>query len=128
LNSRKEKERNEQARRLTLYMSEELYNQVINQSKENETTKSRLIVDLLNLFLMSPVGQKLQENAKKNRRSLHQELESNLVLFNEQIPTEEISRLAEISQRNPDQMLIHLVLLGLQVYREKEELGEKGSE
>ncbi|WP_139374359.1 hypothetical protein [Microcystis aeruginosa] len=128
MNSRKEKERNEQARRLTLYMSEELYNQVINQSKENETTKSRLIVDLLNLFLMSPVGQKLQENAKKNRRSLHQELESNLVLFNEQIPTEEISRLAETSQRNPDQMLIHLVLLGLQVYREKEELGEKGSE
>jgi hypothetical protein len=128
LNSRKEKERNEQARRLTLYMSEKLYNQVINQSKENETTKSRLIVDLLNLFLMSPVGQKLQENAKKNRRSLHQELESNLVLFNEQIPTEEISRLAETSQRNPDQMLIHLVLLGLQVYREKEELGEKGSE
>ena len=128
MNSRKEKERNEQARRLTLYMSEELYNQVINQSKENETTKSRLIVDLLNLFLMSPVGQKLQENAKKNRRSLHQELESNLVLFNEQIPTEEISRLAETSQRNPDQMLIHLVLLGLQVYREKEELGEQGSE
>ena len=78
--------------------------------------------------LSAPVGQKLQENAKKNRRSLHQELESNLVLFNEQIPTEEISRLAETSQRNPDQMLIHLVLLGLQVYREKEELGEKGSE
>jgi hypothetical protein len=43
-------------------------------------------------------------------------LEANLVLFNEHIPTERIVALAEASQRNPDQMLVRLVLLGLRVY------------
>ena len=53
---------------------------------------------------------------KKHRRPLVHELEANLILFNEHLPTERIAELAEASQRNPDQMLVRLVLLGLRVY------------
>ena len=39
------------------------------------------------------------------------------MLFNEHIPMVEINELAEASQRNADQMLVRLVLLGLRVYK-----------
>jgi hypothetical protein len=74
------------------------------------------LVEILALLLPSPVGQQLRENAQKHRRSLAHELEANLILFNEHIPTEKIAELAAASQRHPDQMLVRLVLLGLRVY------------
>ena len=120
MSTKKKKNGDKEVRRFTLYMREKLFSQVVAQANEEGTTNSRLVVELLNLLLMSPLGKKLHKSAKENRLSLSQELENNLVLFNEQLTTEEteeISRLAEASKRNPNQMLIYLVLLGLQVYR-----------
>ena len=71
----------------------------------------------MELLLTSPAGEALRANAQKNRRSLAHELEANLVLINEHIPADEIVELAAASQRNADQMLVRLVLLGLRVYK-----------
>ena len=103
--------------RPTFYMSPELL-AAINQQciVESDKKRSPFVAEILSLLLMSPTGQKLKEHARKSHRSLLHELESNLVLFHEQIPTERIIELAEASQRNPDQMMVRLVLLGLRVY------------
>ncbi|BAY91349.1 MULTISPECIES: hypothetical protein [unclassified Tolypothrix] len=118
--SRKEnKTGNKEARRPTFYMKEELLNKVADQAREEGNTMSRFVVELLNLLLLSPLGQELQESARRNRRTLIQELRNNLILFNEQISSDEIRQLAQESQRNSDQMLIYLVLLGLQIYKDR---------
>ncbi|EKF04527.1 hypothetical protein IQ278_02170 [Tolypothrix sp. LEGE 11397] len=100
-------------------MKEELLNKVADQAREEGNTMSRFVVELLNLLLLSPLGQELQESARRNRRTLIQELRNNLILFNEQISSDEIRQLAQESQRNSDQMLIYLVLLGLQIYKDR---------
>lgn len=66
--------------------------------------------------MASDVGQHLRASAQTHERSLLDELRANLILFNQHIPTERIVELAEKSQRHPDQMLVRLVLLGLQIY------------
>jgi hypothetical protein len=83
---------------------------------EGNRKRSPFLAEILELLLTSDVGQQLREGAQKHRRPLVYELEANLILFNEHIPTERIVELAETSQRNPDQMLVRLVLLGLRVY------------
>jgi hypothetical protein len=104
--------------RPTFYMSTELLAAIDAQcAQDGGKKRSPFLAELMELLLTSPMGEQLRENATKNKRSLAHELEANLVLFNEHIPTAEIAELAEASQRNPDQMLVRLVLLGLRVYR-----------
>ncbi|MEO1396226.1 MAG: hypothetical protein AAFV90_25290 [Cyanobacteria bacterium J06634_5] len=104
--------------RPTFYMSTELLAAIDAQcAQDGGKKRSPFLAELMELLLSGPMGEQLRVNAAKNRRSLAHELEANLVLFNEHVPTAEIAELAEASQRNPDQMLVRLVLLGLRVYR-----------
>ena len=103
--------------RPTFYMSTELLAVIDAQCAQDGKKRSPFLVELIELLLTSPAGAQLRENAAQNRRSLAHELEANLVLFNEHIPTDEITELAEASQRHPDQMLVRLILLGLRVYK-----------
>ena len=103
--------------RPTFYMSAELLAAIEEQCAiEGNKKRSPFLVELLELLLTSSIGEQLRESAQKHRRPLAHELEANLILFNEHIPMERIAELAEASQRNPDQMLVRLVLLGLRVY------------
>lgn len=103
--------------RPTFYMTTELLDAIEAQcAAEGDKKRSPFLAEILSLLLTSPIGEQLKENAHKNQRSLVHELESNLILFNKHIPTERVMELAEASQRNPDQMLVRLVLLGLRVY------------
>jgi hypothetical protein len=83
---------------------------------EGDRKRSPFLAELLNLLLTSEIGQELRKQAQENRRTLAHELECNLILFSEHLPTDRIRELAKASQRNPDQMLVRLVLLGLRVY------------
>ena len=108
----------EVASRPTFYMNADLLEALEDQcAAEGNKKRSPFLSELLMVLLTSPMGQHLRENAQKHRRSLAHELECNLILFNEHIPTEEIEELAQASQRLPDQMLVRLALLGLRVYR-----------
>jgi hypothetical protein len=102
--------------RPTFYMSSDLLAAIEAQCEVEGKKRSPFLAELMELLLASPMGEQMRENAQKNRRHLVHELESNLILFNEHIPTERIAELAEASQRNPDQMLVRLILLGLRVY------------
>lgn len=82
-------------------------------------TPDQLIAELVHLLLSEPIGKRLQENILRHRRTLGQEVERNLILFREQIPTDEIINLAGATQRTPDEMLIRLVLLGLEEYKKR---------
>ena len=103
--------------RPTFYMDAELFAALEDQcAAEGDRKRSPFLAEILALLLTSSTGQALRDLAKQNRRSLVNELESQLVLFNKNIPTERIAELAEASQRNPDQMMVRLLLLGLRVY------------
>jgi hypothetical protein len=102
--------------RPTFYMSTELLNAIEQQSGMEDKKRSPFVAELLEFLLTSRTGEQLCDYAENHGRSLVHELEHQLILFNEQIPTERIVELAAASQRNPDQMLIRLVLLGLRVY------------
>lgn len=103
--------------RPTFYMSAELLAAMEAQCEvEGNKKRSPFLAEILELLLTSDLGQQLKESAQKHRRPLVHELEANLILFNEHIPTDRIAELAEASQRHPDQMLVRLVLLGLRVY------------
>jgi hypothetical protein len=106
----------EGACRPTFYMSTELLAAIEAQCAVEDKKRSPFVAEVLEFLLTSPIGEQLRENAQKHRRSLVHELESNLVLFDEHIPTARIVELAEASQRHPDQMLVRLILLGLRVY------------
>lgn len=106
----------EGACRPTFYMSTELLNAIEQQSGAEDKKRSPFVAELLEFLLTSPTGEQLCDYAENHRRSLVNELEHQLILFNEQIPAQRIAELAAASQRNPDQMLIRLVLLGLRVY------------
>lgn len=103
--------------RPTFYMSTELLEAIDQQCAQDGKKRSPFLAELMEQLLTSPIGEQLRANAKQNRRSLAHELEANLVLFNEHIPAAEIEELAKASQRNTDQMLVRLVLLGLRVYK-----------
>lgn len=103
--------------RPTFYMTADLLEAIEAQcAAEGNRKRSPFLAEIMELLLTSDMGQQLREGAQKHRRPLVHELEANLILFNEHIPTERIVELAEASQRNPDQMLVRLVLLGLRVY------------
>jgi hypothetical protein len=83
---------------------------------EGGRKRSPFVAEILELLLTSDLGQHLRDSAQTRQRSLLSELQANLILFNSHIPTDRIVELAEKSQRYPDQMLVRLVLLGLQLY------------
>jgi UPF0716 family protein affecting phage T7 exclusion len=97
-------------------MSDELLKAIHAQARKERASRSGFVTGLLGFLLLSPVGQQLQENASRNNRTLAQELGQTLALFQEKLPLKQISQLAAASQRSQTQMLIYLVLLGLQVY------------
>jgi len=103
--------------RPTFYMASQLLAALEDQcALEGNKKRSPFLAEILELLLLSPKGQALRESAQKHHRPLVHELDAHLIWFNEHIPTERIEALAEASQRNPDQMLVRLVLLGLRVY------------
>jgi hypothetical protein len=103
--------------RPTFYMSSELLSAIEAQcATEGNKKRSPFLAEIMELLLLNPMGEQLRASAQKHRRPLVHELEANLISFNEHLPTERIAELAEASQRNPDQMLVRLVLLGLRVY------------
>lgn len=104
--------------RPTFYISNELLRAIEAQAQQEHTSRSKLVSNVLFFLLLAPIGQQLQANARRNNRSLVQELEQSLALLQEQLPLEQISQFAADSQRSPTQMLTYLVLLGLQVYQE----------
>lgn len=111
--------------RPTFYMSEELLKAIQAQAQQERTSRSGFVTDLLGFLLLSPIGQQLHEHARINNRTLAQELEQSLTLFQEQLPLEQINLLALTSQRSLSQMLTYLVLLGLQVYQAESRLDSR---
>ncbi len=104
--------------RPSFYMSDELLQAIANQAQQERASRSSFVASLLGFLLLSPVGQQLQENARRNNRTLVQELEQSLALFQQQLPLEQINQLAVSSKRSQTQMLSYLVLLGLRAYQE----------
>jgi hypothetical protein len=108
--------------RPTFYMATELLAAIDEQcATEGNKKRSPLVSELLQIALTSEIGQKLRSQAAESQHSLADELKRNLILFNAALPIEQIRSLAASSQRNPDQMIIHLILLGLQTYQQKRE-------
>jgi hypothetical protein len=103
-------------------MSNELLRAIHIQAQQEHASRSGFVTGLLGFLLLSRIGQQLQENASRNNWTLAQELEQSLAIFQEQLPMEQINQLAITSQRSPTQMVTYLVLLGLQVYQERNRL------
>lgn len=103
-------------------MSEELLRTIEAQAKRERASRSGFVTNLLVFLLLSPLGEQLQKNASLNRRTIVQELEHSLTLFQQQLPLQQINQLAEAAQRSQAQMLIYLVFLGLQAYQIGERL------
>ena len=106
-------------------MSSILLKAIEAQAKQEHSSRSGFMTSIMTFLLLSSNGQNIRENAKHNNRTLAQELEQSLSLFQQQIPQEQIEQLAAISQRSPTQMLTYLVLLGLNVYQEEKRLNQK---
>jgi hypothetical protein len=103
--------------RPTFYMTAELLAAIDEQcATESNKKRSPFVSELLQVVLTSPIGQELRFQAAANQHTLAEELKRNLILFNSAIPIEQIRSLAASSHRNPDQMVVHLILLGLQTY------------
>jgi len=108
--------------RPTFYMSQALLQAIEAQAQGEYASRSGFVSGLLGFLLLSPLGQQIQENARRNNRTLTQELEQSLSLFQEELPIGEIQKLAASSQRSLVQMLTYLTLLGLQSYRQGKRL------
>ncbi|MGG6268829.1 hypothetical protein ACQ4M3_35840 [Leptolyngbya sp. AN03gr2] len=109
----------DQACRPTFYITAELLAAIDEQcATEGNKKRSPLVSEILQVVLTSKLGQELRSQAIASQHSLAEELKRNLILFNPAVPSEQIRSLAIASQRNPDQMVIHLILLGLQAYQQ----------
>lgn len=108
--------------RPTFYMSQALLQAIEAQAQGEYASRSGFVSGLLGFLLLSPLGQQIQENARRNNRTLTQELEQSLSLFQEELPIGEIQKLATSSQRSLVRMLTYLTLLGLQSYRQGKRL------
>jgi hypothetical protein len=85
----------------------------------------QIIAELISVIANPPLGEKLIQSAIYNKRTLAQEVEKNLTLFKDRIPYEEILKLAEASQRTPDDMVTRLALLGLETYKQRNMAGSE---
>jgi hypothetical protein len=106
-------------------MSEELLREIEVQAQREHASRSSFVANILAFLLSSPIGQQLLQNASLSRRTLVQELEQSLTLFQQQLPLQQINQLAMASQRSQAQMLTYLVLLGLQAYQAGEDLNHE---
>ncbi len=107
-------------RNLTLVKEQIPTEELTQLAEASGRTPSQIMAELVRTLLGSSLSQKIQDSAERNRRSFAQEVEQNLILFREHIPQQEIIKLAEDTQRRPDDMIIRLVLIGLEYYREKD--------
>jgi len=82
-------------------MSNELLRAIPYPAEQEHASRSGFVTGLLGFLLLSRIGQQLQENASRNNRTLAQELEQSLGIFQEQLPVEQINQLAIASQRSP---------------------------
>ncbi len=106
--------------RTTIYLEEEIKSFIEEQARHERNSNSGFISDIMSVLLHGAVGQQLVQNARKQGRTLAQEIERNLILFADRVPTERIIELAEASDRTPDVMLVRLVLRGLEGYQQEE--------
>ncbi len=90
---------------------------------EEKNSSARIVAALVNLLRSTPGEPPLKENARKSHQALAQEIESNLALFEKQLPAEEILQLARseqiannYSEIKPAEKAIQLVQFGLRVY------------
>lgn len=97
----------------------ELEQELENVAKSQFQTSAQVVAGLIATILAPPIGDKLIELARKNHRTLTQELEQNLLLFKDHVNFEEIVQLSEATLRTPDEMLTRLALLGLEVYKQR---------
>lgn len=79
------------------------------------SNRSALIAQLMQVLLDSPHAPGLAHRADQQGLTLAESLQSSLAML-DKLDFDKISLYAEQSQRNPDQMLIYLVILGLRVY------------
>lgn len=100
-------------------LSETVERELERVAKSQFQTPDQLIAELISTVLASRVSDKLVALAARNHRTLTQELERNLVLFKEQVDFEQITQLAEATQRTPDEMITRLALIGLEVYKQR---------
>lgn len=103
--------------RPTFYMNNQLLNAIEQAAQQEHASRSSFVASLMSFLLLSSLGQQLQENARRSNRTLAQELEQSLNLFQEQLPLGDINQMATASQRSLPQMLTYLVLIGLQSYQ-----------
>lgn len=132
--------------RPSIYMSRQLEMAIEEIAVRDESSKSRIISDVMELLILSPIGQKLCERAKLNRQTLAQMLEETLTESEEplseevamlvhgshkqnavqmltylmqELPSAEIIQYAKNSRRPPLDMLIYLSEIGLRFYKQK---------
>lgn len=132
--------------RPSIYMSRELEMGVEKIAARDEVSKSRIISDVLELLILSPIGQILCERAKLNQQTLAQVLEEALTKSEEplseeitmlvhgshaqsatqmltylmqELPSAEIVQYAKNSRRPPLDMLIYLSEIGLRFYKQR---------
>lgn len=88
-------------------------------AKRSGKTPEQVLVELINVVVNPPLSEKLEASAIYNGRTLAQEVEKNLILFKERVPYEEIVKLAEATQRTPDDMIARLAIIGLETYKQR---------
>lgn len=81
----------------------------------DHTNRSAFVAMAMDLLFTSESGQELERWADERGVTLLQQLED-VLQFLTVLDYDKIARYAEQSQRNPDQMLNYLLLLGLKVY------------
>ena len=108
--------------RESFYCCPDLDRAIVEQAEAEQESKSSLMSGILEVVLISAVGHRLQENARKKGIPLRQELSQVLNSFRFGVPMEKIEHLADFSQRTPEQMTTYLLLLGLEEYEKNSKM------
>lgn len=124
----KDKEREEEPKstgedvkekRMSLYMEPDLFNAIEADVAASGTgNKNSWVVGLLQLVLLSDVGETLKEFAQNDQKTVLDELKELLTILDRDVPLPEIRELARATQRNTPQMLVYLLRIGLKTYNE----------
>lgn len=111
------KRKAEYAERESFYCRPALNSSIGEQAEAEQESKSSIIMSgILEVVLISDVGQCLPRNARKKAIPLRQELEQVLNSFLVKVPSEKIEQCASSSQRTTEQMITFLILIGLDEY------------
>lgn len=106
----------EYTERESFYCRPALDRSIREQAEAEQESKSSIMSGILEIVLVSDVGQRLQRNARKKAIPLRQELEQVLNSFLVKVPSEKIEQFASSSQRTTEQMITFLILIGLNEY------------